>query len=194
VDEDREQLRERSDEHKYYGLEAHLASFHDVPEYRLLCSSWDLDKDSYRKEIENSKMNYPHFSEHGEGHSQKIISAVELILGEKRIRDLSPSDTWLLLQAAYTHDIGMSMSAQELVRDMRDKKDFFEQLREACMDSQEAMEAFEFVEPLSHEANEKSKWPETYQFKKTERTRSFRMDEREKSEIFNKEDPVYWPM
>lgn len=58
----------------------------------------------------NISQYYPHYSEHGVSHSNSIISTIELLLGEESIRKLSPSDTWMLLQAAYLHDFGMLIS------------------------------------------------------------------------------------
>lgn len=58
---------------------------------------------------------YPHYSAHDSSHSQSLISAIELILGEHRIRDLSPADIWLILVAAQLHDIGMILPNEEIM-------------------------------------------------------------------------------
>lgn len=46
---------------------------------------------------------------HDASHSEAIISKMEMLLGD-RIERLSPTDTWLLLHAAYTHDLGMILT------------------------------------------------------------------------------------
>lgn len=58
---------------------------------------------------------YPHYSAHDSSHSQSLISAIELILGEHRIRDLSPADIWLILVAAQLHDVGMILPNEEMI-------------------------------------------------------------------------------
>ena len=36
-----------------------------------------------------------------------------MLLGD-RIKNLSPTDTWLILHAAYTHDLGMLLKMKDL--------------------------------------------------------------------------------
>lgn len=66
---------------------------------------------------------YPHYSAHDSSHSQSLISAIELILGETRIRELSPADIWLILAAAQLHDIGMILPNEEII-ELVNKPDF----------------------------------------------------------------------
>jgi len=66
--------------------------------------------------------NYPHYSLHEKSHSVTIISKIEMLLGEKRINLLSPSDTWLLLMSAYLHDIGMSLTYDLIEETWEDEK------------------------------------------------------------------------
>ncbi|SDK65858.1 HD domain-containing protein [Halanaerobium congolense] len=66
--------------------------------------------------------NYPHYSLHDQSHSVTIISKIEMLLGEKRINLLSPSDTWLLLMSAYLHDIGMSLTYDLIEETWEDEK------------------------------------------------------------------------
>jgi hypothetical protein len=66
--------------------------------------------------------NYPHYSLHDQSHSVTIISKIEMLLGEKRINLLSPSDTWLLLMSAYLHDIGMSLTYDLIAETWEDEK------------------------------------------------------------------------
>lgn len=66
---------------------------------------------------------YPHYSAHDASHSQSLISAIELILGETRILELSPADLWLILAAAQLHDIGMILPNEEII-ELINKPDF----------------------------------------------------------------------
>jgi len=135
----------------YYGLEDHLEKLRK--ESRLcekLHASWIVDREKYKKRQEAANLRYPHFSEHNECHSQQIIAAVEFILGESRIRQLSASDTWLLLQVAYAHDVGMALTAEELIRKMKGDDAFHREVRDACRRavSARAWDAYQYIRPL----------------------------------------------
>lgn len=180
-----------------YGLEAHLKEYAKLPEYELLYSSWLVDKEACRKQLEAVAVNYPHYSRHDETHSKQILAAIELFLGDSRVRELSASDTWLLLQAAYSHDIGMSLPAEELVKKMREDKDFREELKNSCQNDLDAWEAYQFVEPLLYDYGQSEEWPFDYYFtgesdRPNEKTFSRQMDERQKYLIF-KGEPARWP-
>lgn len=66
---------------------------------------------------------YPHYSTHDSSHSQNLISAIELILGEYRIQALSSADIWLILVTAQLHDIGMILPDKE-IREIVKKSEF----------------------------------------------------------------------
>lgn len=51
-----------------------------------------------------------------------------MLLGEKRINLLSPSDTWLLLMSAYLHDIGMSLT-YDLIAETWENEKFQDHLK-----------------------------------------------------------------
>lgn len=92
----------------HYSLENHLKTVCDeFTEYNILKATWDINKKRLPKALTAIGFNFPHYSEHDESHSKTIINNIEMILGEGRIKDLSPTDTWLILMAAYTHDLGM---------------------------------------------------------------------------------------
>lgn len=90
-----------------YKLEAHLNSLCiQYPQYVNLHSTWTLNKCACSDLLKSVVIHYPHFSMHDASHSEAIISNIEMLLGD-RIEKLSPTDTWLLLHAAYAHDLGM---------------------------------------------------------------------------------------
>lgn len=181
----------------YYGLEEHLKSFRDIPLYEKLCCSWEVDKQRYINNISISAQRFPHYSDHGESHSKAIISNIEFILGKKRIKQLSVADTWLLLQCAYAHDIGMSISAKDLISQMAEDKEIYNKVRDICQREESAREAFEFIQPLF----------DYYLFKKREEcfgddsdeylartSLSQRLDARAQYDIFESDDFARWPI
>ena len=47
-------------------------------------------------------------------HSINILNYIELLIGRNRVKLLSASDLWLLLETAYFHDIGMALTYEEM--------------------------------------------------------------------------------
>ncbi len=94
-------------------MEKHLKAYADEPMYQFLWSTWITEKEINRKRLETIHSTFKTYSSHNAEHSEIIILMIELLLGEDRIRLLSPTDTWLILQCAYTHDIGMCVGEKE---------------------------------------------------------------------------------
>lgn len=93
---------------EYYSLEFHLENAAKYnTQFEILNAIWKLNKKNLSSALDNVAQYFPHFSLHEKSHSNTIISNIESFLGEDRIRRLSPTDTWLLLMATYTHDLGM---------------------------------------------------------------------------------------
>lgn len=80
---------------------------------KILMSQWEFDEKLVGKSLENVGSYYPHFSSHNESHSQQILVNIERLLGNN-IEKLTATDTWLILEAAYWHDIGMLFNADEV--------------------------------------------------------------------------------
>ncbi|MBH0084909.1 ATP-binding protein [Psychrobacter sp. SCQQ22] len=96
---------------------------------KILMSQWEFDEKLVGKSLENVGSYYPHFSSHNESHSQQILVNIERLLGSN-IEKLTATDTWLILEAAYWHDIGMLFNADE-VQDVIENdhfKDYVEEL------------------------------------------------------------------
>lgn len=53
------------------------------------------------------------FSDHGSGHSEMILSIMSRLLGN-RLCQLGATDTWMLLQCAYRHDLGMYIEYKDI--------------------------------------------------------------------------------
>lgn len=98
-----------------YKLVQHLREIcQEQKKYEALLSVWQINRESCHKILENIIIHYPHYTLHDLSHSESIITNIEMLLGEQTIRKLSPTDTWLLLQAAYLHDFGMVLIQDDI--------------------------------------------------------------------------------
>ena len=77
------------------------------PDLALLLSQWEYDRRLVADALQTVVRYFPHYSRHDASHSNTILVQVARVLGPKRIELLSATDLWLLLEAAYQHDIGM---------------------------------------------------------------------------------------
>lgn len=127
-----------------YRLEDHLKECSEkYPRYENLYATWNLNKETCINALKSVSINYTHFSEHDASHSQTIIDKIEMLLGD-RIKKLSPTDTWLILHAAYTHDLGMLLKMKDLEDAWKSEEfeEFLEQARNGIdEDLKEAIEA-----------------------------------------------------
>ena len=89
---------------------------------KILLSQWEFDQKLVGKALENIGGFYPHFSNHNASHSQQILVNIERILGND-IDLLSATDTWLILEAAYWHDVGMLVDAKN-AKEVHSNPDF----------------------------------------------------------------------
>lgn len=98
----------------------------ECKEYEKLIATWELNKETIAKLLDCVIIHYPHFSLHNASHSETVIKNVEKILGDDGVSKLSPSDLWLILHAAYLHDIGMVIKYNDLINIINsdDFKDF----------------------------------------------------------------------
>ncbi len=106
-----------------YKLEMHLDTLcREYPEYANLYATWQLNKRSCSDVLKSVVIHYPYFSLHDASHAETVVARIEMLLG-KRIETLSPTDTWLLLHAAYAHDLGMILRWQQ-IENVWDKPEF----------------------------------------------------------------------
>lgn len=80
---------------------------------KLLASQWRFDKELISKALQNISSLFPHYSRHDASHSKQIIVNIERMLGE-RILHLTATDMWLILESAYSHDIGMVITHKQI--------------------------------------------------------------------------------
>lgn len=141
-----------------YKLEQHLKELCDQNErYLNLYSTWVLNKRTCSDLLKNVVVHYPHFSMHDASHADAVLSKMEMLLGE-RVRNLSPTDTWLLLHAAYAHDLGMvveweALEARWAEPDFQEELSYLETLQD-----EDLCKAVEFVRQ-THELTKEQTWP-----------------------------------
>lgn len=96
-------------------LEKQLVFFQDIdPVYHHLYTTWQTAKDDLTKILRNIVLVFPHYSLHDASHAETIVHRIEAVLGEERIAKLHPTEIWLFLMSAYTHDLGMLVRDEEL--------------------------------------------------------------------------------
>lgn len=118
-----------------YTLEKHLKlSAEQDNDYELLYSIWKLNKQNLMKGLNLVFNNFPHYSAHDISHSMTIVNNIQCILGEERIKKLGPTDTFLILMACLTHDIGMILT-YNIIEDEWSKEDFKEVLNRLADDN-----------------------------------------------------------
>ena len=97
-------LKEKGNEHSALGM---------------LVSQWGFDEQLIPKALQSVGNLFPHYSRHDESHSKQILVNVERLLGDN-ISLLTATDTWLLLESAYWHDIGMVVPHDEIAKTLKD--------------------------------------------------------------------------
>lgn len=104
------------------GLISHLkAKAEEDKNIAILLAQWEFDEKLVGKALENISSYYPHFSSHNASHSHQILVNIERLL-DKNIIELSATDTWLLLESAYWHDVGMLFNSQQVQDIIKDSK------------------------------------------------------------------------
>lgn len=113
---------------KNYTLEKHLKLLSETDkDYELLYSIWDLNKKNLTNGLSMVSASFPNYSVHDISHSMTIIDNIQCFLGEERIRKLGATDTFLLLMAGLTHDIGMILTYKMMEKEW-DNKDIMKSL------------------------------------------------------------------
>jgi len=97
---------------------------------RSLYSQWDFDEKLIPKALQTIGSLFPHYSRHDESHSKQILVNIERLLGNN-VSLLTATDTWLLLESAYWHDIGMVVPYDDLQKAI-DDPEFQEFIQSIC--------------------------------------------------------------
>src|SRR5689334_10095318 len=83
------------------------------PDLALLHAQWEYDRRLVGDALATVGWTFPHYSRHDASHSNAILVQLARFLGATRIAHLSATDVWLLLEAAYQHDIGMVVTDEQ---------------------------------------------------------------------------------
>ncbi|WP_159918329.1 hypothetical protein [Pantoea sp. 18069] len=107
IDVARKNLKDKRDSQMADLLTQHLKiKSENHSALQSLYSQWDFDRKLIPKALQTVGNLFPHYSRHDESHSRQILVNIERLLGDN-LALLTATDTWLLLEAAYWHDIGM---------------------------------------------------------------------------------------
>lgn len=95
---------------------------------KLYKDQWREDKKIFCSYTAITGFDFQHYSMHDKSHSIAILNNIAMVLGDDRVEKLLASDLWLLLECAYSHDIGMSVTYEELC-EIWETKEFEEFVR-----------------------------------------------------------------
>ncbi|WP_020481904.1 HD domain-containing protein [Methylomonas sp. MK1] len=121
-------------------LQKHLEEACKQENLNLLKSQWDFDSKLIPKALQTIGQLFPHYSRHDQSHSDQILINIERILGD-RVSLLSATDTWMLLEAAYWHDLGMVVPNRAL-QEALDDTDFHSYLLQIANDAGNELQKF----------------------------------------------------
>ena len=123
---EREMNYENSRMHTAHTIERQLklyAKSEDATErHQVLWHSWNQNKRWLAQMLEWTLPSFQTYSYHNATHSDSILHNIERLLGEERIKQISATDCFMLLHAAYMHDVGMSISAAERLEMVQDDR------------------------------------------------------------------------
>lgn len=141
-----------------YKLEEHLKCLCDqYKRYENLYSTWTLNKKTCSELLKDVVIQYPHFSMHDASHAEAVIAKMEMLLGD-RVQTLSPTDTWLLLNAAYAHDLGMVVQWKDIEARWQDENFQDELSHLETLQDEDLRKAVQFIRS-AHDLRKENTWP-----------------------------------
>lgn len=106
---------------------------------RKYYKQWELAKDYLPQVLDAISHTFPHYSLHNSTHSETILNNIIRIVGNDTIDKLSVVDLWLLLSAAYFHDCGMFVTAEDKKIILENKESFGVYIKEKQADKTSPM-------------------------------------------------------
>ena len=85
-------------------------------------TQWQVAKDYVPQVLNTISQVFPHYSLHDRTHSETIIYNIGRIVGMKTLEKMSSIDLWMILSAAYYHDMGMAVFSNEKNSSFQDKE------------------------------------------------------------------------
>ncbi|MBX2904454.1 MAG: ATP-binding protein [Taibaiella sp.] len=107
----------------------------------ILAAQWNYDKRIIPSALQLVSNLFPHYSLHDESHSLTILNNIIRVLGKDNIAKLSAIDIWLILEAAYCHDIGMVVPHDKIV-DALNSSEFIDFFTGISIDKNHALNEF----------------------------------------------------
>lgn len=96
-------------------LERHFSNLAQYyPNVQDLHGLWRLLKKRIEDKLIHSRGVFVNYSLHDGSHSRSVLQIIERFLGEERIRQLSATDTFMLLVCTYAHDYGMAQTFNKI--------------------------------------------------------------------------------
>ncbi len=137
-----------------YHLKRYARSEDSTERHQILWHAWNQNKHWLSRLLEWTLPSFPAYSGHDASHADTVLHNIERVLGKERIQQLSATDCFMLLHAAYMHDIGMSITASERT-DMMKEGSFADLVsflkKEGDFDMQKAAESVLMTEYTSYE-------------------------------------------
>lgn len=103
---------------------------------------WMLAKQYLPQLLNTISHVFPHYSLHDASHSETILNNIVRIVGKQTIDKLSIVDLWLLLAAAYYHDCGMVLFAEDKERMLEFDSTFVDYIEEKQNDPASPMKEY----------------------------------------------------
>lgn len=107
----------------------------------ILFAQWNYDKKVIPAALQSVSNLFPHYSLHDESHSITIINNIVRVFGCENIEKLSAIDIWLILEASYSHDIGMVVSSEDMI-DALSSSVFLNYFEELVINKKESLHEF----------------------------------------------------
>lgn len=120
-------------------LEEKTKSF---PESKKYEQQWEIAKNFIPQVLNTISHYFPHYSLHDSTHSESILNNIVMIMGTEVIDQLSVVDLWLLLCAAYYHDLGMFVSRDDKLEFLKEGSNFVNYIKEKINDHQSPMHEY----------------------------------------------------
>lgn len=121
-------------------------------------NQWREDKKMFSELAAITGIDFQHYSLHDKTHSISILHSIEMVLGHDRVEALEASDLWLLLEAAYCHDLGMAVTFDKLC-EIWESDEFQEYIREKLaqkfLDQRKAAFFYLKLDAAVHNSDEK---------------------------------------
>lgn len=112
-------------------------------DYNHVINQWRKDKEEYISYTSITGFDFQHYSMHDESHSIAILRNIEMVLGRDRVMELEAGDLWLLLECAYSHDVGMSLTYEDLCK-VWDSEEFTDFLKKNLLSGTSDIKRAEF--------------------------------------------------